>query len=123
MHRTAIAIAAGTAFALVAGAVGAQTTSFFNLNTSIQKTQPVISTSCGTSPTVVACPADTKTQLHYLALGASTVSLGLDSTVTTTTGLPLSAGGKQSWDVAGGIVRCVVGTGTQTLYTLCGRGQ
>lgn len=95
----------------------------FNLNSSITKPQPVVTTSCATTPVVVACPSDTKTQLHYLPSGASTVYLGLDGTISSTTGLPLAAGGKQAWDVAGSIVRCVTSSGTQTLYTLCGRGN
>lgn len=102
----------------------AQTTfSQFNLGISITKPQPVLSTTCGTTPVVIACPPDTKTQMHYLPSGASTVYLGFDGTVTSTTGLPLAASGKQAWDVAGALVRCVTSSGTQTLYTLCGRGN
>lgn len=95
----------------------------FNLGISITKPQAVISTTCAATPALVACPPDTKSQLHYLPSGATTVYLGLDSTVTSATGLPLAASGKQSWDVAGALVRCATASGTQTLYTLCGRGN
>lgn len=115
-------IVAGVALALVAGVAGAQTATW-NLSSSISRSQAVISTTCAATATAVQCPGDTKSQLHYLPSGASTVYLGLDPTVTASTGLPLAAGGKQAWDVAGGgLVRCITASGTQTMYTLCGRG-
>ena len=109
---------------LFASSSSAQTTSTsFNLNTSIQRASPIVQTACGTTAVAVACPTDTKTQLHWLRGAAtSSVFLGIDPTVTATTGLEIAPGGRQAWDVAGGLVRCVTASGTVTLYSICGRG-
>ena len=116
-----VSIFAGVALAVAVGAAAAQSTSFFNLNTSISKSQAPIATVCHPDGTTVACPADTKSQLHYLR-GAGTVYLGIGP-VTSSNGLPLTGDNRQAWDVAGGIVRCAAAPDAGvTLYTTCGRG-
>lgn len=128
MRPATLIVAAGAAALLVVatrGDVDAQTVSTFNLNSSITKDQPIVTTVCRPVPTSVGCPGDTKTQMHILRgdAGAS-VFLGLSASgLTPAVGVELAPGNRQSWDVGGPLVKCIVANdGGIAIQTVCGRG-
>mgnify|MGYP006273994783 CR=1 FL=1 len=125
-RRLTFPILAGVALvalALNAPAIAQTASSFFNLNTSVTKAQAIVTTACHPTATTVACPADTKTQLHYLR-GGGTVYLGLDPATSSANGLPLAGDARQAWDVGGPLVKCATAPDAGvTLYTVCGRGN
>ena len=117
-----LAVFAGVALALAVGVVGAQTVGAFNLSSSISRAQAPLATICRPTATQVACPGDTKSQLHYLR-GSGTVYLGLSPSTTAADGLPLTGANRQAWDVGGPLVYCITDADAGvTMETVCGRG-
>lgn len=126
LSRLYLFVAAGLLTVALVGSAPAlaQTVStLFNLNTSVTKAQAIVTTTCHPTATTVACPSDTKTQLHYLR-SSGTVYLGIDPATSASNGLPLTGDARQAWDVGGPLVKCATAPDAGvTLYTVCGRGN
>ena len=78
-----------------------------------------VQTSVGTSPALITSPSSPRAAIAVTNLGAGTIYIGGTSSVTTTTGYPIAAGGTFTMEYSGAIFAIAV-SGTQDVRTIQG---
>lgn len=75
---------------------------------------------CATTATAIPCTTDTRTQIFQnVSTNSATIFWG-DSAVTTANGQELTVGGSSiGVGATGGVLSCIVASGTQVLRVLC----